>query len=100
MRATDGGSWCSAPVCARGRGLGVERTTAGIERLKYRVPGGAEGSRTPDLLIANEALYQLSYGPRKARNNPFAAGSVKRPCRGMRGLATAGLDLCGAGKAR
>jgi hypothetical protein len=27
-------------------------------------PGGAEGSRTPDLLIANEALYQLSYGPR------------------------------------
>ena len=25
--------------------------------------GGAEGSRTPDLLIANEALYQLSYGP-------------------------------------
>jgi hypothetical protein len=28
--------------------------------------GGAEGSRTPDLLIANEALYQLSYGPGKA----------------------------------
>ena len=26
-------------------------------------PGGAVGSRTPDLLIANEALYQLSYGP-------------------------------------
>ena len=25
--------------------------------------GGAEGSRTPDLLIANETLYQLSYGP-------------------------------------
>ena len=25
--------------------------------------GGAEGSRTPDLLIANEALYQLSYDP-------------------------------------
>ena len=28
--------------------------------------GGAEGNRTPDLLIANEALYQLSYGPRRA----------------------------------
>ena len=27
--------------------------------------GGAEGSRTPDLLIANEALSQLSYGPRQ-----------------------------------
>jgi hypothetical protein len=25
--------------------------------------GGAEGNRTPDLLIANEALSQLSYGP-------------------------------------
>ena len=28
-----------------------------------RKRGGAEGSRTPDLLIANEALYRLSYGP-------------------------------------
>jgi hypothetical protein len=28
--------------------------------------GGAEGDRTPDLLIANEALSQLSYGPRRA----------------------------------
>src|SRR5215831_21146511 len=27
--------------------------------------GGAEGGRTPDLLIANEALSQLSYGPAK-----------------------------------
>src|SRR5436305_8140491 len=25
--------------------------------------GGAKGSRTPDLLIANETLYQLSYDP-------------------------------------
>ena len=42
------------------------------------IPGGAEGSRTPDLLIANEALYQLSYGPRKARNKSIGARSVKR----------------------
>jgi hypothetical protein len=28
--------------------------------------GGAEGGRTPDLLIANEALSQLSYGPAKS----------------------------------
>jgi hypothetical protein len=27
------------------------------------VIGGAEGIRTPDLCIANAALYQLSYGP-------------------------------------
>jgi hypothetical protein len=25
--------------------------------------GGAEGNRTPDPVIANDALYQLSYGP-------------------------------------
>ena len=30
--------------------------------------GGAEGDRTPDLLIANEALSQLSYGPPKHRS--------------------------------
>ena len=27
------------------------------------VIGGAKGSRTPDLLNAIQALYQLSYGP-------------------------------------
>ncbi len=27
------------------------------------VKNGAKGIRTPDLLIANETLYQLSYGP-------------------------------------
>ena len=34
-------------------------------RFRYAVgeDGGAEGSRTPDLLIANETLYQLSYDP-------------------------------------
>ena len=30
-------------------------------------PGGAERNRTADLLIANEALYQLSYGPQEPR---------------------------------
>ena len=32
--------------------------------------GGAEGDRTPDLLIANEALSQLSYGPAPDPGNP------------------------------
>jgi len=31
--------------------------------------GGAEGSRTPDLLIANETLYQLSYDPNQFNLN-------------------------------
>ena len=30
-----------------------------------KIPGGAEGNRTPDLIIANDALYQLSYGPKE-----------------------------------
>jgi hypothetical protein len=33
--------------------------------------GGAEGSRTPDLLIANETLYQLSYDPNMLDNKYF-----------------------------
>ena len=37
------------------------REAAGILRTERN--GGAEGSRTPDLLIANETLYQLSYDP-------------------------------------
>ena len=49
------------------------------------IPGGAEGSRTPDLLIANEALYQLSYGPLSEREErgKYGGGSpaVKRKSR-------------------
>ena len=30
---------------------------------KGKVSGGAGGNRTPDLVIANDALSQLSYGP-------------------------------------
>src|SRR5579859_7266044 len=33
--------------------------------------GGAEGDRTPDLLIANEALSQLSYSPIPLRAAPM-----------------------------
>ena len=33
-----------------------------LQRVEQGV-GGVEGNRTPDLLIANEALYQLSYNP-------------------------------------
>jgi hypothetical protein len=40
--------------------------------------GGAEGDRTPDLLIANEALSQLSYGP-----PPGATGDEPSGCARM-----------------
>ena len=29
----------------------------------HEVPGGARRSRTDDILLAKQALYQLSYGP-------------------------------------
>jgi hypothetical protein len=32
-------------------------------RLSYLESGGREGIRTPGLLVANEALSQLSYSP-------------------------------------
>ncbi len=35
-----------------------------MERQRFSgMNGGAEGNRTPDLVIANDALYQLSYSP-------------------------------------
>ena len=43
---------------------------------------GARGSRTPDILLAKQALYQLSYGPDKrvavdlSRNDRSAAGTT------------------------
>lgn len=40
--------------------LDFSRETNPLERI-----GGAEGNRTPDLIIANDALYQLSYGPKE-----------------------------------
>ena len=55
---------------------------ATIWPLRDRGPvGGAEGDRTPDLLIANEALSQLSYGPGPGRRD-----YVERPpdCQGER----------------
>ena len=46
--------------------------------------GGVEGNRTPDLLIANEALYQLSYNPALAGGGTMLRTSCRSqalPCR-------------------
>ncbi len=40
------------------------------ENCEEILDGGAEGGRTPDLLIANEALYQLSYDPIQCAAKP------------------------------
>ena len=34
-----------------------------VKEFRPLESGGAKGIRTPDLLIANETLYQLSYSP-------------------------------------
>ena len=44
--------------------------------------GGGEGIRTPDLLVANEALYQLSYTPNRGhgllvRDGPIAINFLR-----------------------
>ena len=47
------------------RGLGIIRPNG--RALPPRRRCGAEETRTPDFLLAKEALYQLSYGPRGTR---------------------------------
>ena len=51
------------------------RRTGFAAHLPRGVGGGAEGDRTPDLLIANEALSQLSYSPY------FPGGGADNGCR-------------------
>ena len=36
-----------------------------LDQSVHSCHGGAEGIRTPDLLLAKQALYQLSYSPTK-----------------------------------
>jgi hypothetical protein len=50
------------------------------------VNGGVEGSRTPDLLIANETLYQLSYNPvYQVRNSYNVPEKSQEPIRAWSG---------------
>ncbi len=73
----------------RARKKGLPNPLAGVGQLdvqpierKENVAGGggAEGNRTPDLLIANEALSHLSYSPRRARRAecPSPQGKSRR----------------------
>src|SRR4030095_10873350 len=70
--------------------LGVATSLPTLTKPLILLDGGAEGSRTPDLLIANETLYQLSYDPippigrtdvflahkRRGRNKDVARGKT------------------------
>ena len=46
--------------------------------------GGAGGIRTPDLIIANDALSQLSYSPERRMFNPITVAVLQRPRFGLR----------------
>jgi YggT family protein len=55
-------------------------------RGREAATGGAEGGRTPDLLIANEALSQLSYGPAKNATVLWVAAGAGHLRPGMQGV--------------
>ena len=67
MNTVDWNACPSTAPCGRLLGAPFDSTVGGpamSERLKrHESNGGAEGSRTPDLLNAIQALSQLSYGP-------------------------------------
>src|SRR5215831_4861094 len=67
---------------ADARRRGIPRGTAQL----LAGSGGAEGGRTPDLLIANEALSQLSYGPAKNATVPRVAAGAGHLRPGVQGV--------------
>ncbi len=70
------------PGCQRSRSMPGRPCRSDLARslpeCKRRVLGGAEGDRTPDLVIANDALSQLSYCPKEpAKKVSHQCGNVK-----------------------
>jgi hypothetical protein len=56
-----------SPSSRRNTGADFESYGQTAAVRHFASPSGAEETRTPDFLLAKEALYQLSYGPREAR---------------------------------
>ena len=59
-----------------------ERPDQGIMPLTWPFLGGDTGNRTPDLLLAKQALYQLSYVPEGrpvVLNQPGGSFSCSKP---------------------
>ena len=54
-------------------------------QIRAFIQSGAEESRTPDLVIANDALYQLSYRPMFDFDRP-AERTLARPSGSCPGL--------------
>lgn len=58
--------------------------------------GGAEETRTPDVLLAKEVLYQLSYGPESGSAAFGAAGAISRAKRARCAAGTAPAGEAGS----
>ncbi len=71
--------WYPHVVPAQQRRYPRRRTPHKIMRISSYVRSGAKGDRTPDLLLAKQALSQLSYGPRIPDCSPARTSS--RPLR-------------------
>jgi hypothetical protein len=65
LEQTNGSCFGSAsPSSRRNTGADLESYGQTIAQRYLTTRSGAEETRTPDFLLAKEALYQLSYGPR------------------------------------
>lgn len=56
-----------------------------IRLPRLRGPGGARRSRTDDILLAKQALYQLSYGPFSGSSQESCRRTVQMDPRGLVG---------------
>ncbi len=71
-------------------------TSADPRSIRRLAPcGGAEETRTPDFLLAKEALYQLSYGP----VGGYAASGAAAPSIASVSERSSGADTAPAGEA-
>jgi hypothetical protein len=74
----------------------LDDTANGDDLLRAEGPsrdGGAEETRTPDFLLAKEALYQLSYGPQsRSPAQAYRLGVVRGIHRRLPAVGVCGLE--------
>src|SRR5438105_15843572 len=72
--------------------LKLAEVTAACITVELPRTGGAEGARTPDLLNAIQALYQLSYDPKPCGVQVKSPGSFVKTFSAPKHLAHAGFQ--------
>src|SRR6267378_4333141 len=99
----ENGDWLYAAVPPAGSGGGLKWQTWQTfaipkSRLSCLKSGGREGIRTPGLLIANEALSQLSYSPTSSKSilaNAWALANTRSTARKQAARRSIGPDWVG-----